>query len=127
MDRRLRALETVFRGGDDDTVLCCADYLYWAMRCTPFRVSDVGHRWQAYHGYIARSGVDWADVPRALSLALARLTDMPVADMAGLVEATGAELLLVAMALPPRYRVDFIAQPPAGRVPFLDGLLARGA
>jgi hypothetical protein len=127
MERRLKRLSAILHGGDSDAVLRCADYLYWAMRCTPFRVSDVGHRWQAYHGYIARSGVDWADVPRALALALARLTDMPVADMAGLVDATGAELLLVTMALPPQYRVDFIAQAPEGRVPFLDGLLASGA
>jgi hypothetical protein len=127
MERRLKRLSAILHGGDSDAVLRCADYLYWAMRCTPFRVSDVGHRWQAYHGYIARSGVNAADVPRALSLALARLTDLPVADMAGLVDAAGADLLLVAMALPPQYRVDFIAQQPAGRVPFLDGLLASGA
>lgn len=109
MERRVRRLSAVFQGGDSEPVQRCADYLYWAFLPLPASAYERDDRIRGYLELIDRSGVDMADLPRALALALARYSAGDVADAEQAVTVLGADAILSAMALPPQERAAFLA------------------
>lgn len=109
MERRLRKLAAVYRGGDSEPVQRCADYLYWAFLPLPVSGREQDERIRGYLDLIARSGIELADLPRALALALARYSAGDVTDAEQAVTVLGADAILSAMALPPDERAAFLA------------------
>lgn len=127
MERRIRKLSAIFRGGDSEPVQRCADYLYWAFLPLPVSEREQADRIRGYLDLIDRSGIELADLPRALALALARYSAGDVTEAEQAVTALGAAAILSALALPPNERGEFLQEAPEPRLPSIDGLAASGA